>query len=77
MVPPFPANRQAVMDNAIAVLIAEGATVDLVPALDPQLGGCPSRPPASNYPPSDQPPAGQTLRCGTVLNYGFKRDLNQ
>jgi amidase len=43
--------------------------------LDPQLGGCPSRPPAANYPPAEPPlPA---LRCSTVLNYGFKRDLNQ
>jgi amidase len=68
-VPPFPANRAAVMNNAIAVLTAHGATVVTVPALAPQLGGCPSRPPAANYPPA----AG----CSTVLNYGFKRDLNQ
>jgi amidase len=74
-VPPFPSNRATVMNNAIAVLQAHGATVDLVSALAPQLGGCPSRPPAANYPPADAvPPA---LRCSTVLNYGFKRDLNQ
>jgi len=68
-VPPFPVNRTAVMNNAIAVLRAQGATVDLVAALAAQLPGCPSRPPAANYPP--QP------GCSTVLNYGFKRDLNQ
>src|SRR5262245_11320902 len=76
-VPPFPANRADVMNNAITVLRAKGATVDLVPALAAQLGGCPSRPPAANYPPSSAPPPGATLRCSTVLNYGFKRDLNQ
>jgi amidase len=75
-VPPFPANRATVMNNAIAVLRANGATVDLVPALAPQLGGCPSRPPAANYPPAGDP-APPALRCSTVLNYGFKRDLNQ
>jgi amidase len=74
-VPPFPANRAAVMNNAIAVLSAQGATVVLVPALAAQLGGCPSRPPAANYPPAE--PALPALRCSTVLNYGFKRDLNQ
>ena len=68
-VPPFPTSRATVMNNAIAVLRAQGATVDTVPALAPQLGGCPSRPPAANYPPAPG--------CSTVLNYGFKRDLNQ
>jgi amidase len=76
-VPPFPANRATVMNNAIAVLKANGATVDIVAALDPQLGGCPSRPPAANYPPSSTPVPPATLRCSTVLNYGFKRDLNK
>jgi amidase len=78
VVPLFPANRAAVMNNAIDVLRAHGATVDLLPALNlaaGQLPGCPSRPPAANYPPSE-PPA-PALRCSTVLNYGFKRDLNQ
>ena len=75
-VPPFPANRATVMNNAIAVLQAHGATVVIVPALAPQLGGCPSRPPAANYPPAGDP-APPALRCSTVLNYGFKRDLNQ
>jgi len=73
----FPANRAPIINNAIAVLRANGATVDLVDPLAPQLGGCPSRPPAANYPPSSAPPPGQTLRCSTVLNYGFKRDLNK
>jgi amidase len=68
-VPPFPANRTAVMENAIAVLVAQGATVDRIAALAAQLPGCPSRPPAMNFPPA----AG----CSTVLNYGFKRDLNK
>jgi amidase len=73
----FPANRAPIINNAIAVLRANGATVDLVDPLAPQLGGCPSRPPAANYPPSSAPQPGQTLRCSTVLNYGFKRDLNK
>ncbi len=68
-VPPFPVNRAAIMNNAISVMRAQGATVDLVPALAPQLPGCPSRPPAANYPPLPG--------CSAVLNYGFKRDLNQ
>jgi amidase len=68
-VPPFPANRTAIMNNAMDVLTAEGATVITVAALAPQLPGCPSRPPAANYPPLPG--------CSTVLSYGFKRDLNQ
>jgi amidase len=79
-VPLFPANRAAVMNNAIDVLRAHGATVDVLPTLNlaaGQLPGCPSRPPAANYPPSATPAPGQMLRCSTVLNYGFKRDLNQ
>ena len=76
-VPPFPMNRTAVMNAAIATLTAQGATVVVVPALAPQLGGCPSRPPAANYPPSPNPPPNAVFRCSTVLNYGFKRDLNQ
>ena len=68
-VPPFPTNRADVMNNAIAVLRAQGATVDLVPALAPQLPGCASTPLPGAYPP----PAG----CSTVLNYAFKRDLNK
>jgi amidase len=75
-VPPFPANRSTVMNNAIAVLQAHGATVVQVPALAAQLGGCPSRLPADNYPPAGDP-VPPALRCSTVLNYGFKRDLNQ
>ncbi|HEY7290139.1 MAG TPA: amidase family protein [Vicinamibacterales bacterium] len=67
-VPPFPANRTDVMNDAIAVLRAQGATVDLVDALAAQLPACPTIPPAV-FPPA----AG----CSTVLNYGFKRDLNK
>jgi amidase len=61
-VPPFPANRADIMNNAIAVLQSLGATVDMIPALPPQLGICVAYP----Y------PAG----CSTVLLYGQKRDLN-
>jgi amidase len=64
----FPTNRTAIMSNAIAVLRAQGATVDMVPPLAAQLPGCPSIPPFV-FPPA----AG----CSTVLNYGFKRDLNK
>jgi amidase len=67
-VPPFPANRAAIINNAIAVMQAAGATVDLVPALAAQLPGCPTIPPAV-FPPA--------VGCSTVLNYGFKRDLNK
>jgi amidase len=78
VVPIFPANRADVMNNAITVLRAHGAIVDVVQVnlAAGQLGGCPSRPPASNYPPAGDP-APPALRCSTVLNYGFKRDLNQ
>jgi amidase len=68
-VPPFPANRAAIMENAIAVLRAQGATVDTVAPLEAQLPGCPTRPPATNFPPLPG--------CSTVLSYGFKRDLNK
>jgi amidase len=73
-VPPFPANRTAVMNNAIDVLRAQGAYVEEIPALAPQLPGCPSTPLATAYPPAT--PAPPALRCSTVLFYGFKRDLN-
>jgi amidase len=67
--PPVPANRQALMDAAIAVLRAQGATVELIDSYDvrigvPQLGTCIAR------------PAPTDLTCSTVLLYGFKRDLN-
>lgn len=68
-VPPFPANRTAIMEAAIAVLRAKGAYVELIDTYDarigvPQLGTCVARPL-----PTD-------LTCSTVLLYGFKRDLN-
>src|SRR5687768_13497459 len=68
-VPPVPANRQALMDAAIVVMRAQGATVELIDTYDarigmPQLGTCIARPL-----PTD-------LTCSTVLLYGFKRDLN-
>jgi amidase len=68
-VPPFPENRRPIMENAIAVLGAQGATVESISALAAQLPGCPSRPPAANFPPLPG--------CSTVLAYGFKRDLNK
>jgi amidase len=68
-VPPFPATRADLMNAAIAVLRAQGAYVEIVPALAPQLPGCPT----NAFPPVEPwPPAG----CASALFYGFKRDLN-
>ena len=61
-VPPFPDTRAAIMNNAIDVLRAKGAYVEIIGALAPQLGICVSYPA-----PAD---------CSTVLMYGQKRDLN-
>jgi amidase len=62
-VPPFPDNRQDTKNAAIAVLRAQGAYVEELPALQPtQLGICVS------YPAPDG--------CSTVLMYGQKRDMN-
>ena len=66
---PVAANRAAITDAAIAVLRAQGASVELIESYDtrigvPQLGSCIARPE-----PTDQ-------SCSTVLLYGFKRDLN-
>jgi amidase len=66
---PVAANRAAITDAAIAVLRAQGATVEQIDSYDarigvPQLGTCIARPE-----PTDQ-------TCSTVLLYGFKRDLN-
>jgi amidase len=67
-VPPFPDSRAAIMNAAIDVLRAQGAYVEIVPALAPQLPGCPTA-----YPPVEPwPPDG----CASALFYGFKRDLN-
>jgi amidase len=68
-VPPFPPNRAAIMDGAIAVLRAQGAYVEQIDTYDariglPQLDTCITRPE-----PTDQ-------SCSTVLLYGLKRDLN-
>jgi amidase len=63
-VPPFPANRADIMNDSIADMRSQGAHVELIPALAPQLPSCP----ADVYPPAPG--------CSTVLNYGFKRDLN-
>src|SRR5260221_12029043 len=68
-VPPFPSNRADVMNDAIAVLRAQGAYVEvLATGLAAQLPGCASTPLATAYPPAPG--------CSTVLNYAFKRDLN-
>ncbi len=71
--PPTPlvANRQAVIDNAVAVLRAQGASVRTLAVTDIPLqpGSCVSYP----LPPIPAPPA---VRCSSVLLYGFKRDLN-
>jgi amidase len=63
---PLTANRQAVIDNAVAVLRAHGASVRILAVADIplQLGTCVARPL-----PTDR-------TCSTVLLYGFKRDLN-
>jgi amidase len=68
-VPPFPANRAAIMEAAIAVLKRQGAHVERIESYEsrigmPQLGTCVARPL-----PTDR-------TCSTVLLYGFKRDLN-
>ena len=62
---PLTANRQAVIDNAVAVLTAQGASVRILAVRDIplQLGTCVVRPA-----PTDR-------TCSTVLLYGFKRDL--
>ncbi|MDQ3120880.1 MAG: amidase family protein [Verrucomicrobiota bacterium] len=63
---PLPANRQALLDQAIADMRAQGATVRVLAATDipPQLNACVSYP----------LPAFGT--CSSVLLYGFQRDLN-
>ena len=61
-VPPFPGNRADIMNAAIEVMRNEGAYVELIEPLAPQLGVCVSVP----------APAG----CSTVLLYGQKRDMN-
>jgi amidase len=68
---PLPANRQALLDQAVTVLRAQGATVRILSATDipAQLGTCVSYP----LPAIPAPPA---LQCSSVLLYGFKRDLN-
>src|SRR5688572_13761200 len=58
--PPPPGNRQALMDAAIAVMRAQGATVELIESYDvrigmPQLGTCIAS------------PAPTALTCSTVL----------
>jgi amidase len=61
-VPPPPANRADLINAALDVMRAQGAYVETIPALTPQLGTCVAYP----------PPAG----CSTVLMYGQKRDMN-
>ena len=68
---PLAPNRQAVIDNAVAVLRAQGASVRTLAATDipPQPGSCVAYP----LPAIPPPPA---VRCSSVLLYGFKRDLD-
>jgi amidase len=61
-VPPFPAARADIMNAAIDAMRAEGAYVELIPELAPQLGICVSVPAPAT--------------CSTVLLYGQKRDMN-
>jgi amidase len=61
-VPPPPANRATLINAALDVMRAQGAHVEIIPALAPQLGTCVEHP----------APAG----CSTVLLYGQKRDMN-
>ncbi|HSL22471.1 MAG TPA: amidase family protein [Vicinamibacterales bacterium] len=67
-VPPYPSSRAPIIEPAIDVLRAQGAYVELISALPPQMGICVSYP----Y-PNPAPPA---IRCSSVLMYGQKRDLN-
>ncbi|HEX8678437.1 MAG TPA: amidase family protein [Chthoniobacterales bacterium] len=68
---PYPANRQQLLNAAVEVLKARGATVRILAVSDIplQLGTCVTAP----LPPIPAPPA---LQCSSVLLYGFKRDLN-
>jgi amidase len=61
-VPPFAGNRGSVMNAAIEVLQARGASVREIVPLAQQRGTCTSVPAGNN--------------CSTVLIYGFKRDLD-
>jgi hypothetical protein len=64
-------NRQAIIDNAVAVLKAHGASVRILAVSDiPAAARLVRFLPAAAIPP---PPA---VRCSSVLLYGFKRDLN-
>jgi amidase len=68
---PLPANRQALLDQAVSVMRAQGAIVRTLQVSDvpTQLGSCVSAP----LPAIPAPPA---LQCSSVLLYGFKRDLD-
>jgi amidase len=68
---PLAPNRQAIIDNAVKVLKAHGASVRILAVSDIPLqpGSCVSYP----LPAIPPPPA---VRCSSVLLYGFKRDLN-
>lgn len=61
-VPPPPSSRADIINAAIEVMRAQGAYVEIIPALAQQLGTCVAHP----------APAG----CSTVLLYGQKRDMN-
>jgi amidase len=61
-VPPFPGNRADIMNAAIDQMRAQGAYVEIIEPLAPQLGICVSLP--------------APVTCSTVLLYGQKRDMN-
>jgi amidase len=69
---PLAANRQALLDAAIAVMRAQGASVRILAVEDvpAQLGTC------VTYPMPTEPVPPAVVRCSAVLLYGFKRDLN-
>lgn len=62
VVTPVPASRLQMILDTIAVLEAQGATIEVTPPFPAQLGVCVSYPPVAG--------------CSTVLLYGQKRDLN-
>jgi amidase len=68
---PLAANRQALLDAALAAMRAQGASVRILDVDDIPVpfNSCVAYP----LPPVPELPA---LRCSAVLLYGFKRDLN-
>ena len=76
-VPPFPGNRAAIMNAAIDVLREQGADVQMIPALAPQLGTCVSVPAAGGLfhradvwteTRSERVPGGHARRAGALAD---------